>query len=55
MKTNSKKDTEFVMIVFALISLVLIFTMINNFRIIDCCYFIVVLVFATRYMILCRR
>lgn len=54
MKTNSKKDIRFVMSIFSVISLMLIFTMINNFRVIDCCYFIIVLFFATRYLIISR-
>ena len=54
METNSKKDIKFVMSIFALISLMLVFTMINNFRVVDGCYFIIVLFFATRYLLLSR-
>ena len=54
METNSKKDIKFVMSIFVLIILMLVFTMISNFKIIDGCYFIIVLFFATRYLLLSR-
>ena len=54
MENDSKKDLKFVMIAFALIALLLIFSMINNFKIIDCCYFGIVLFFAIRYLIVSR-
>lgn len=54
MKTDSNKDLKLVMIAFAFIALLLIFSMINNFKIIDCCYFCIVLFFATRYLIVSR-
>ena len=48
------RDTKCVMIVFAVISLILVYLMINSFKIIDCCYFILVLVSATRYLYLSK-
>lgn len=48
------KDTRCVMVVFAVISLIMIYLMINNFKIIDCCYFILVVCCATRYLLLSR-
>lgn len=48
------KDTKFVMLFFAVISLIMIYLMINNFKIIDCCYFFIVVGFATKYFILSR-
>ena len=48
-------DTKCVMLVFAVISIIMICLMINNFKIIDCCYFILVLIFATRYLLLSRE
>ena len=48
------KNTKFVMLFFAVISLILVFLMVNNFHVIDCCYFILVVVFATRYLVLNR-
>ena len=48
------KDTKFVMLFFAVISLILVFLMVNNFHVIDCCYFILVVFFATRYLVLNR-
>lgn len=55
MNVKDKKDTKFVMFVFAVISLILILAMINNFKVIDCLYFCVVLIFATRYFLLSRQ
>ena len=55
MKTDSKKDIKFVMSVFTVISLMLIFTMINNFKVIDCCYFGIVIFFAAKYLIISRN
>ena len=52
---NDNKETKFVMLFFAVISLILIFMMINNFKFIDCCYFIFVVGFATRYYLLGRE
>lgn len=54
MKTNAKNDIKVVLGIFVLICLMLIFTMINNFKVIDCCYFGIVLFFATRYVLLSR-
>ncbi len=48
------KDTKFVMLFFAVICLILVYLMVNNFHIIDCCYFILVLGFAAKYLILSR-
>ena len=49
------KDTKFVMLFFAVISLIMIYLMVNNFNIIDCCYFFIVVGFATRYFILSKN
>lgn len=49
------KDTKCVMVVFAVISLILVYLMINNFKVIDCCYFILVLCSATKYLLLSRE
>ena len=49
------KDTRCVMVVFAVISLIMIYLMINSFKIIDCCYFIFVVGIAARYFILGRE
>lgn len=48
-------DTKCVMGVFAVIGIIMIYLMINNFKVIDCCYFILVLIFATRYLLLSRE
>lgn len=48
------KDTKCVMVVFAVISLILVYMMINNFKVIDCCYFILVLCCATKYLYLSK-
>ena len=52
---NNSRETKFVMLFFAVISLVLVFMMINSFKIIDCCYFIFVVGFAARYYLLGRE
>ena len=54
MKTDSKKDITVVMSGFTVIGLMLIFTMINNFKVIDLCYFGVVIFFAVKYLIISR-
>lgn len=48
------KDMKFVMLFFAVISSILVYLMINNFKVIDCCYFILVLIFAFRYFSLSK-
>ena len=48
------KDTKFVMLFFAVISLILVYLMVNNFKVIDCCYFLVVVLFAAKYLSLSR-
>lgn len=50
-----KNNTNIVMLFFAVISLILVYMMINSFKIIDCCYFLVVVLFATRYLCLSRN
>ena len=54
MDSNTKNDTLYVMIGFILISLLLVFAMITSFKLVDCCYFVLVLVFATRYLLLSK-
>jgi hypothetical protein len=49
---NVNKETKFVLLFFAVICIILLVMMINDFRIVDCCYFILVLIFATRFLIL---
>lgn len=49
------RDTKCVMLFFAVISLILMYLMVNNFHFIDCCYFILVVGFAARYLILSRN
>ena len=49
------KDTKCVMVVFAVIGLILICLMINNFKFIDFYYFLLVLYTACRYLILSRE
>lgn len=46
------KDTKYVMVFFAVISLIIICLMIKNFNFIDCCYFFIVIGFAARYLLL---
>ena len=48
------KDTKFVMLFFAVICLIMIFLMVNKFNYIDCCYFFIVVGFATKYFILSK-
>jgi len=48
------KDTKFVMLFFAVISLIMICLMVNSFNVIDCCYFLIVVGFAAKYFILSR-
>lgn len=48
-------DTKYVMLVFAVISFIMIYLMVSNFKVIDCCYFVLVLIFATRYLLLDRE
>ena len=55
MKTNSNKDIKLVMLFFVVISLILCFSLVNNFKVIDCFYFIIVLFFATRYLLVSRN
>jgi len=50
----NSKDSKVVMLFFAVISLILVYLMINNFHVIDCCYFILVVGFAARYFTLSR-
>lgn len=52
--SNDNKDTKYVMGLFAVICIILVCLMINNFRIIDCCYLVVVIVYATKYFLLSR-
>ncbi|MGM9849888.1 MAG: hypothetical protein ACI31V_03210 [Bacilli bacterium] len=52
---NDNKESKFVMLFFAVISFILIIMMVNNFKVIDCCYFIFVVGFATRYYLLGRE
>lgn len=49
------KDTKFVMLFFAVICLIMVYLMINSFKIIDCCYFFLVVGFAARYLCLSRN
>lgn len=49
-----KNNLKIVMLFFAVISLILVYLMVNNFKVIDCCYFLVVVLFATRYLCLSR-
>ena len=49
------KDTKYVMVVFAVISLIMICLMISNFKIIDFCYFLLVIYTACRYLLLSRE
>lgn len=49
------RDTKFVMLFFAVICSILVYLMVNNFHIIDCCYFILVVVFAAKYLILSKN
>lgn len=55
MSVNGNKDLKLVMIVFGIISLILILTMIINFKMIDCIYFCGVLLFAFRYLFLSTK
>ncbi len=48
------KDTKFIMLFFAVIGLIMVYLMINSFKIVDCCYFILVVFFAIKYFILSR-
>ncbi len=50
----NSKETKFVMLFFAVISIILICLMVNSFHVIDCCYFFIVVGFATRYLFLSR-
>jgi len=50
----NSKDTKFVMLFFAVISLILVYLMISSFKFIDCFYFILVVCFATKYFILSK-
>lgn len=52
---NENKETKFVMLFFAVISFILVIMMVNSFKVIDCCYFIFVVGFATRYYLLGRE
>ena len=52
---NNSKETKYVMLFFAVICFILILMMINDFKVIDCCYFILVIGFATRYYLLGRE
>jgi len=49
------KDIRFVMLFFAVISLILVYLMINNFHVIDCCYLILVVGTACRYLCLSKN
>lgn len=55
MSVNSNKDLKLVMIVFGLISIILVLSMIINFKVIDCIYFCGVLLFAFRYLFLSSK
>ncbi len=49
------KETKCVMVVFAVIGLVMICLMINSFKVIDLCYFLLVLYTAGRYLFLSKE
>ena len=49
------KDTKYVMLFFAVISLILIYLMVSNFKVIDCCYFLLVVGFAAKYLCLSKN
>lgn len=49
------KDTRCVMVVFAVIGLIMICLMVNNFKVIDLCYFLLVIYSACRYLLLSRE
>lgn len=55
MEPSSKQEKIYVFGCFSLVCLILMFVMINNFKLIDFCYFLLVLVFAIKYMLLCRE
>ena len=55
MNVKSKNDTKLVMMVFGIISLILILSMINNFKVVDCMYFCVVLFFSIKYLVLSSK
>ncbi len=48
------KDTKFVMLFFAVISMIMVFLMFHKFNFIDCCYFFIVVGVAAKYFILSR-
>jgi hypothetical protein len=48
-------DTKCVMVVFAVIGLIMICLMINSFKFIDLCYFLLVIYTACRYLILSKE
>lgn len=51
---DNSKERKYVLVSFAVICLVLIFMMVNSFKVIDCCYFIFVIGFAAKYYLLGR-
>ena len=51
---DNSKETKYVMLFFAVICFILILMMINDFKVIDCCYFILVSGFAASYYLLVR-